>query len=507
MRFIASEMLCSIWLGMDKSSESGRARTPQSTGEGSPGIPSESNELRRRLSQRQLTMLAIGGAIGVGLFLGSSVTIRLAGPGVIVTYLLGAVIALIVAYALAEMAVVHPVAGSFGVYAHTYLSPWAGFSVRGTYALVQIIAIGAEVTAVAIYFAFWFPSIPQWVWVAGVSICLVAVNTLQVGRFGEFEYWFALIKVVAIIVFIVAGLGLICGLGPAPAIGLSNLTAHGGFLPFGWKGVWLALTLAITSYMGIEVIAVTAGEAQNPQESIPRAMRTIVFRLILFYVLAITVMLAMTPWNQTGSGITGSPFVRALSSVGIPYAASIMNLVVITAALSSSNTDLYLTTRMLFSLARGRYAPDWLGHLSRNGVPRRALGVSTGGMIAAILLAIYAPERAFLMLYGVAVAGMFFVWIVILLTHIAFRRALGSERVAQLPMRLRFFPYSTVLGIAALLGIAASTFYVDGLRYTVPAFAPFLLLISLAYWIIRRGAGAAPGIDGEGELDPLAAEK
>jgi AAT family amino acid transporter len=464
-----------------------------------PGNTSQSGELKRRLTQRQLSMLAIGGAIGVGLFLGSSVTIRLAGPGVIVSYLFGAVIALIVSYSLVEMAVVHPVAGSFGVYAQTYLSPWAGFTVRATYGLVQIIAIGAEVTAVAIYFAFWFPSIPQWIWVVGVSIGLVALNTLQVARFGEFEYWFALIKVLAIVVFIVVGLGLIFGLGPRPAVGLSNLTAYGGFLPYGWKGVWLALTLVLTSYMGVEIIAVTAGEAERPQETIPRAMRTIVFRLILFYVLAITIMLAMTPWNRTGTatGITGSPFVSAFSAVGIPYVAGIMNLVVITAALSSSNTDLYLTTRMLFSLSRGGYAPEWLGRLSENGVPRRALAVSTAGMVAAILLAIFAPAKAFLMLYGVAVAGMFFVWIIILLTHFAFRRALGPERIACLPLRLRFFPYSTWLGIVALLGIAASTFYVDGLQYSVPAFAPFLLLISLAYWKVQRGRGFAPATESQ----------
>ncbi len=461
------------------------------------GNAAETGELRRRLTQRQLSMLAIGGAIGVGLFLGSSVTIRLAGPGVIVSYLLGAVIALIIAYALVEMAVVHPVAGSFGVYAQTYLSPWAGFTVRATYGLVQIIAIGAEVTAVAIYFAFWFPSIPQWIWVVGVSIGLVALNALQVARFGEFEYWFAFIKVLTILVFIVVGLGLILGLGPRPAVGLSNLTAHGGFLPYGWRGVWLALTLALTSYMGVEIIAVTAGEAERPEKSIPRAMRTIVFRLILFYVLAITVMLAMTPWNHagTGTGITGSPFVSAFTAVGIPYGASIMNLVVITAALSSSNTDLYLSTRMLFSLSRGRYAPEWLGRLSENGVPRHALAASTGGMVAAILLAIYAPAKAFLMLYGVAVAGMFFVWIIILLTHLAFRRALAPERIARLPMRLRFFPYSTWLGIAALLGIAVSTFYVQGLQYSVPAFAPIVLLISLAYWKVRRGKGFARGME------------
>jgi AAT family amino acid transporter len=240
--------------------------------------------------------------------------------------------------------------------------------------------------------------------------------------------------------------------------------------------------------MGVEVIAVTAGEASNPSQTIPRAMRTMVFRLVVFYVLAIGVMLAMTPWNQTQptSGLTGSPFVHALGAVHIPYSASIMNLVVITAALSSANTNLYLTTRMLFSLSRGHYAPAWLGRLSANGVPRRALGIATAGMIAAILLAIFAPSRAFLMLYGVGVAGMFFVWIVILLTHLGFRRKLGATRVARLPIRVAFFPYSTIVGIVALFAIAGSTFFVDGLRLTVPAFVPLLVAMTVAYWLARR---------------------
>jgi len=451
------------------------------------GFPADQN-LQRRLTQRQLTMLALGGAIGVGLFLGSSVTIRLAGPGVILSYLLGAVIAMIVAYAIAEMAVVHPVAGAFGVYAETYLNAWSGFAVRATYGLVQIIAIGAEVTAVAIYCGFWFPQVPQWVWVAGASIGLVAINALQVGSFGEFEYWFAVVKVSAIVIFIAIGGILIVGIGPKPALGLSNLVAHGGFFPFGLKGVWLALTLVLTSYMGVEVIAVTAGEASNPEKSIPRAMRTIVYRLICFYVLATIAMLAMTPWNRLGTdgAITGSPFVAAFSGVGIPYAASIMNLVVITAALSSCNADLYLTTRMLFSLSRSGYAPGWISRLSRNGVPHRALVLSTAGMVAAILLAIYAPSQAFLMLYGVAVAGMFFVWSIILLCHIRFRKSLGPEARARLPLRLAFSPYSDWIGIAALAGVTVSTFFVDGLRYAIPGFLPLLLAMSVVYWRVRR---------------------
>src|SRR5262249_22959686 len=235
-----------------------------------------------RLGQRQLTMMAIGGAIGVGLFLGSSVTVHLAGPGVILSYLLGAGIALIMSYVLTEMAVVHPVAGAFGGYAERYLNPWAGFSVRATYAFAQIIAIGAEVTAAGIYISYWLPDVPQWIWVVLVSAALVALNAMQVNYLGEFEYWFAMIKVIAIIAFILVGLTLIFGIGvfganPRHAIGLANLTQHGGFLPTGWKGVWLALTITVTSYMGVEIIAVTAGEAQQPEVTIPRAMRNIAY--------------------------------------------------------------------------------------------------------------------------------------------------------------------------------------------------------------------------------------
>lgn len=455
-----------------------------------PGVSAVSEDgLQRRLTPRQLTMIAIGSAIGVGLFLGSTVTIRLAGPGVIITYIIGALIALVMAYALAEMAVVHPQAGSFGVYAERYLSPWFGFVVRATYAFIQIVAIGAEVTAVAIYFAFWFPGVPQWLWVAGASIVLIAINTARVSRFGEVEYWFALVKVVAILAFIAVGLLLVAGIGPWPAVGFHNLTdGPGGFLPNGWTGVWLALTLVITSYMGVEVIAVTAGEAENPEVSIPRAMRTMVLRLIIFYIMAITVMLMMTPWNRIGEGgggITGSPFVRAFATIGIPYAAGVMNLVVISAALSSANSNLYLTTRMLFSLSRSGYAPVWLSTVSDAGVPLRAVGVASAGMAAAILLAVYAPGRAFLALYGTAVAGMLFIWIVILFTYLRFRKALTPAELARLPIRMPAHRTAATLGIISLVAITVTTFFVDGLQWTVVSFLPFLVVMSLVY-LVRR---------------------
>jgi amino acid transporter, AAT family len=302
--------------------------------------------LQRKLTRWQLIMIALGGAIGVGLFLGSATTIGIAGPGILVSYILGAIIAMITGYALAEMASVHPVAGSFGVYAETYLSRWAGFTVRASYWFAMTVTIGAEVTAVGLYFAYWFPTVPTWVWIVGSSALVLTINAANVKMFGTLESWFAMVKVLAIIAFIILGGALIVGIGKL-ASGLSNLTAHGGFLPHGWTGVWLALTLVIPSYMGLEVIAVTAGEAEHPEESVPRALRSMVMRLIIFYVLAIFVILAVTPWTSitaTGGRLTGSPFVKVFKEIGIPFAGSIMNFVVISAALSSVNTALYLCT-------------------------------------------------------------------------------------------------------------------------------------------------------------------
>lgn len=443
--------------------------------------------LHRKLTSWQLTMIAIGGAIGVGLFLGSAATIGMAGPGVLISYIFGAVIAMIMGYALAEMASVHPVAGSFGVYADKYVSPWAGFSVRMTYWFAQTVAIGAEVTAVGLYFGYWFPAIPASVWIVASSVLVLAVNAANVKMFGTLESSFAMIKVIAIVAFILLGAALIFGIGQ-PAFGLSNLTAHGGFLPNGWTGVWLALTLVITSYMGIEVVAVTAGEAEHPEESVPRALRSMVIRLIIFYVLAIFIILAVTPWPtiaETGGKLTGSPFVKVFRQIGIPFAGGIMNFVVISAALSSVNTNLYLCSRMIFSLSRAGYVPRTLGSVDSRGVPLTALSASGAGMVAAIVLALKG-QQGFLLLYGTAVAAMFFVWTVILITHIRFRQALPRERLQTLPVRMPGHPVVSVFGIVVILSLAASTVFVAGLEWTVPLFLAWLVLITCFFFLRKR---------------------
>nr|UXE44410.1 proline-specific permease ProY [uncultured bacterium] len=439
--------------------------------------------LHRRLTSWQLTMIAIGGAIGVGLFLGSAVTIEIAGPGVLISYLFAALVAAIMAYALAEMAIVHPAAGSFGLYADLYLGGWAGFTVRLTYWFAQTIAIGAEVTAVGLYFGYWLPGVPPWVWVIASSALVLSVNAANVKMFGTVESWFAMIKVAAIVAFIVMGTALIVGIGQ-PAVGLGNLTAHGGFLPHGWTGVWLALTLVITSYMGIEVVAVTAGEAEHPEISVPRALRSLVLRLIIFYLLAIFIIVTVTPWPsiaESAGRLSGSPFVKVFTRIGIPFAGGIMNFIVISAALSSVNTNLYLCTRMIFSLSRAGYVPERLGSVDANGVPMAALWASTAGMAVAIVLALKG-RQGFLVLYGTAVAAMFFVWTMILVTHVRFRKTLSLERLRALPVKMPGHPVSSIAGILVILALAASTVFVNGLEWTVPLFLVWLAITTLFYF-------------------------
>jgi L-asparagine transporter-like permease len=252
----------------------------------------------------------------------------------------------------------------------------------------------------------------------------------------------------------------------------------------------------ITSYIGIEVIAVTAGEAEHPEESVPRALRSIVIRLILFYVLAIFVIVAVTPWTNiaaTGGRLTGSPFVKVFQTIGIPFAGSIMNFVVISAALSSVNTNLYLCTRMIFSLSRAGYAPSWLGHVDARGVPLAALFASAAGMLVAIVLALKGGER-FLLLYGTAVAAMFFVWITILVTHIRFRQTLSQERLRFLPVKMPGHPIIfSMFGITVIVALAISAGFVQGLRWSVPLFLGWLALATFLYFL-RRVVGSTSRI-------------
>jgi L-asparagine transporter-like permease len=450
--------------------------------------------LARQLSTRQMAMIAIGGAIGTGLFLGSSLAVYTAGPAVLVSYLLGAGIALLLMGVLSEMAVAHPTAGSFGVYAELYVNRWAGFVVRYTYWACQCIAIGGEATAVAIYCRWWFPQVPPWAWIVLFSLLLVSVNASGVGNFGEFEYWFAMIKVVAILAFISFGAVVLVGVVPAVRPGLHNFTAEGGFFPHGVKGFWMAMCFVIFSYIGTEVVAVTAGEAKNPDEAVPKAMRTMVFRLILFYVGAMIVLVGVVPWTriQPGADVTASPFVTVFQLMHVPGATHLMNFVVLTAALSSMNCDLYLSTRMMFSLARGGYAPRLFGGITRRGVPIPALLVSTMGLVIATFVATLYPASAYVYLFGIALFGGLFVWMMIFVTHLFFRRAWEARGNRRLPVRMIGYPWTSLLGALLVAAIITTTWWVPGMRPTILAGLPWLAVLTVAYWIRTHSKSAEP---------------
>jgi len=454
-------------------------------------ITSRETGLHKALTKRQVTMIAIGGAIGTGLFMGSGIAIGYAGPAVLISYAIAALIAVIMILSLAEMAVAHPTAGSFGTYAEMYLSRWAGFVVRYTYWVIQVVAIGGEAIAVGLYMGFWFPDIAVWMWSLAFGIVLVYVNCRSVANFGEFEYWFAMIKVAAIMAFIVIGLAYVFGIGTGTApVGMHNLTGlEGGFMPNGWSGVWMAVLIAIFSFYGVEIIAVASGETQDPRKTIPLALRSLVLRLTLFYVLALGIMVAFIPWTEVGVKIVQqSPFVKLFEHAGIRQAAGIMNFVVITAALSSMNTNIYLCSRMLFSLGRGGYAPAFVGKLGKSGTPLRAILISGVGIVIASSTA-YFSSSAFNQLFGIAIFGGIFVWIMILVTHLRFRKV--WDKNTPLPVRMPFFPYAQILGIVLLAGVLISMGLNEDWNIAWKIGVPWLLIISLIYFVYRQKINTA----------------
>ena len=440
--------------------------------------------LHRGLSTRQLSMIAIGGAIGTGLFLGSGMAIGLAGPSVILSYGIGAIIAFLLMGCLAEMTVAHPTSGSFGAYAEHYIGPWAGFTVRYAYWASIVVAVGTEVTAVSVYMKYWFPTAPGWMWVILFSALLIFVNATSVSLFGTIEYWFSMIKIVAIVGFILLSAYVVFGTNTNPEIGIQNYTNAGGFLPNGWWGMWVAVCVALFSYLSIEMIAVTAGEAKNPEKAVPKALRSTIYRLIIFYILTLAFMLMIVPWKA--AGVDKSPFVKVMELLNIPGASGIMNFVVLIAALSSMNSQLYITTRMMFSLSRAGYAPARFGQLSKRGVPVSALFFSTIGIALATILTIVSPNQAFMLMMGISMFGAMFTWMMIFVTHLYFRKKWVASGGRNLPVRMWGYPYFTTLGAVLMFAILITTWFTDMFKSTLTTGIPFLLVVTIGYFVWKK---------------------
>ena len=444
--------------------------------------------LQRRLSARQLSMIAIGGAIGTGLFLGSSFAISFAGPAVLLSYLIGAVITLLLMGCMAEMTVAHPTSGSFGAWAEFYLSPLAGFLVRFAYWAGVVFALGTEITAVAVYMRFWFPAVPGWLWICGFTAVLVFANALNVRLFGAVEYSFSLVKIAAIVLFLLLSGWVVLaasnsGLADhASPIGFGNYIAYGGFFPKGLRGMWTAVLVALFSYFSIEMIAVAAGEAKDPQRAITHAFRATMLRLVLFYLLTLALVLAIVPWTKLASGPTQSPFVMVMQRTHIAHASGVMNFIILIAALSAMNSQLYITARMLFSLARGGYAPRRLGVLTRNGVPVAALLVSTLGIGVAAVLNLLYHERSFLIMLAISMFGPMFTWFMIFVTHLNFRCRNAHTKLA---FRMWGYPYTSLLGAALMAAALCTTLFTSAFRSTLIYGIPFLLATTVVYKLRR----------------------
>ncbi|MBP0945822.1 amino acid permease [Pseudomonas alliivorans] len=452
--------------------------------------------LKRGLSARHIRFMALGSAIGTGLFYGSASAIQQAGPAVLLAYLIGGAAVFMVMRALGEMAVHHPVAGSFSHYATRYLGPLAGFVLGWTYAFEMIIVCLADVTAFGIYMGFWFPEVPRWIWVLGIVFLIAALNLCNVKVFGETEFWLSLLKVGAIIAMILAGFGIMLfGIGSSTTgteIGISNLWAHGGFMPNGVAGLIASFAVVMFAFGGIEVIGITAGEAKDPQRSLPSAINAVPLRILLFYVLTLFVLMSIYPWPQIGT--QGSPFVQIFDNLGIASAATILNIVVISAAVSAINSDIFGAGRMMYGLARDGQAPASFARLSRQGVPWMTVLIMGVTLLGGVVLNYLIPKDVFLLIASLATFATVWVWLMILLTQVAMRRAMSAEEVAELKFPVPFWPYAPAAAIVFMLFIFGVLGYFPDNRAALIVGAVWIVLLVIAYrlWVKPKSLTPVP---------------
>jgi len=455
---------------------------PQQTETAINGTNQESG-LRHQLSAGQMALVAVGGSIGTGLLLGSAAAMEIAGPAVILSFALAAFLCWTVTMALGELSSVHPAAGSFGLYADLYLGPWAGFISRAGYWIAISVSVGANLVASATYMRYWFPAMPALLWIAVFSLVLIVINLRSVGDYGRFEYWFAMVKLVTMVTFIIIG-GALLADGRVAA----QYTAQGGFFPRGAVAPLLAMTFALYTFGGIEMVAITTGESRTAAE-IPRAVKWTFTTLAVVYLGAIVVLVGVMPWNRVG--VTESPFVTVFRTVGIPAASSLMSFVILTAALSGANANLYSASRMLFSLARRGWAPAPLGRLNAAGSPNLALLASSYGIVVAVVLENWAPRNAFVYILTGALFGLMLSWLVSLAAHISFRRQMSSAKVATLPMRSPLGAWGSILGLALVCAAVLKTWWDS--RVSLLSGVSSLLILTVAYMFLRASKKSSFG--------------
>lgn len=447
-----------------------------------------SEGLARSLKPRHLSMLALGGAIGAGLLVASSTAIATAGPAVVLTYLLAGAVLVLVMRMLGEMSARSPQTGSFAVFAHRFIAPWAGFSVGWLYWWFWSVTVAIEATAAATIIHAWWPGVEQWLVALVLTLALVGLNLLSVRSFGEAEFWFSSLKVGAIVVIIAVGLAALFGLIPSATASLGNYTAGGGFFPHGGGAVFAALLAVIFSMFGAEIATLAAGESENPRQAVTKAVRSVVFRVLFFYVGSVAVTLAVIPWTSVSAGV--SPFVTMFEALGIPGAGVLMNVVVLSALLSCLNASLYAASRMVFALAEQGDAPACFSRLSSQQAPRNAILLSSVVGLAAVMLNYFMPEQVFSLLVNSTGGVGIFVWLIVAVSHLRSRRVLEGPDGAGASVRSWGYPwvnYGLILGLLALLVYMGIT---EAHRLEVLlSVAVAVVLSALGWWVqVRRAS-------------------
>lgn len=419
---------------------------------GEPDRPDSSGGLQAGLKNRHLSMIAIGGVIGAGLFVGSSAGIAAAGPAILISYAMVGLMVVLVMRMLGEMAAARPSSGSFSAYADQALGRWAGFSIGWLYWFFWVVVLAVEATAGAAILENWIPGVPQWAWALIVMVVLTATNLVSVGSYGEFEFWFAGIKVVAIAAFVVVGFLAVFGLLPGsdnPGSGLAHLTDNGGFFPEGPGAILTGVLMVVFSFMGSEIVTLAAGESSDPQRAVSKATNSVIWRIAVFYLGSIFVVLTLLPWNDPSIQEKGS-YVAALDSIGIPQAGNVMDFIVLTAVLSCLNSGLYTASRMAFSLGERGDAPKSFAKVNRRGVPQAAILASVVFGFVAVFFNYQWPDTVFQFLLNSSGAVALFVWLVICFTQLRMRGIILRETPGKLVVRMWLFPYLTWATIAAI---------------------------------------------------------
>ena len=459
---------------------------------------SEVEHLERKMEARHIQMISLGGVIGTGLFLSSGYTINQAGPvGTIIAYAVGAVLVYAVMLCLGELSVAMPYTGSFHVYARELIGPATGFTVALLYWLTWTIALGSEFTAAGIIMKEWFPHVPTWYWSLALIILILLSNIFTVRIFAESEFWFAAVKVLAIVAFIVLGALAIVGLIPVQgythAPGLTNLTKDGLF-PTGIGGVFTTMLTVNFAFSGTELIGITAGEAKDPEKTLPKAIHTILWRLALFFIGSMVVMAALIPYKQ--AGVTQSPFVHVFQMMGIPYAADIMNFVVLTAIISAANSGLYASTRMLWSLGNEGTIPRIFAATNAHGTPVLAVIFSMLGGILSLLSSVYAAGTIYLVLVSISGLAVVIVWMAIAICQLNYRRRFlaAGHSVDELKYRTPWYPVVPWFAFLASLASCLLIWFDPSQRVALYWTVPFVALCYGGYYLarFRKRRGALP---------------